>query len=727
MKTKHTRNALRRAVLQGIGTVTALGLTSPLLAADLQSVEYDRIADGQIQVRMTFSEPLAKMPESFRIDSPPRVAIDMPEVHNRADRRTTRIGLEGIESVTVAETADRTRAVFNLARPIGYTLSTEGNELLVTFREAEPVPRTPVVRPKREEVAEAAQTEVEPTETGSSFSDARVDGAAPDPSVDFRRGEHGEGRLILDVGDTDIPLNLRREGLDVVVDLPATRLEPGRYDVRDFGTPITRVDIRSQAQGTRVSLQTRDAGEHLAWQAGDQLTVEVKPIPEAEDDDPLKPKEYTGERLTLKFQDIEVRPLLQLLADFTGNNIVVSDNVGGSMSLRLENVPWDQAFDLILTTRGLSARQNGNVIFVAPTDELAQRDASELEARRQSEELAPLMTDIVQINYAQAAEISALLESDQESGRFLSERGSITVDARTNTLVVHDIADNIRRMRDLIGRLDRPIKQVLIETRIVIATDNFKRELGTRWGVSAGFSSGNNIISSTGSGAGTGAMTDSAISNMQGLGQPFPIALPEQGNRWNVNLPVADPTGQIGLSILGSNVLLDLELSALQAEGAGEIISNPKVITQNGHEAYIKRGQRVPFVTTSQNGTNVEFQDAMLETKVTPQITPNNNIILDIEVRKDEPDQTFQVQGNPAINEREVKTKVQVANGETVVLGGIYEYDNISQMDKVPFLGDLPAVGNLFKRLKEDNKRFELLIFVTPKIIEGEQVELANN
>ncbi|MFP4155584.1 MAG: AMIN domain-containing protein, partial [Halothiobacillaceae bacterium] len=481
MKTKHTRNALRRAVLQGIGTVTALGLTSPLLAADLQSVEYDRIADGQIQVRMTFSEPLAKMPESFRIDSPPRVAIDMPEVRNRADRRTTRIGVEGIESVTVAETADRTRAVFNLARPIGYTLSTEGNELLVTFREAEPVPRPPVVRPKRDVEATEDQVDVaHAAKTRSSFDDARIDGRAPDPSVDFRRGEHGEGRLILDVGDTDIPLNLRREGLDVVVDLPATRLEPGRYDVRDFGTPITRVDIRSQAQGTRVSLQTRDAGEHLAWQAGDQLTVEVKPIPEAEDDDPLKPKEYTGERLTLKFQDIEVRPLLQLLADFTGNNIVVSDNVGGSMSLRLENVPWDQAFDLILTTRGLSSRQNGNVIFVAPTEELAQRDASELEARRQSEELAPLLTDIVQINYAQAAEIAALLKSDQESesGQFLSERGSITVDARTNTLVVHDIADNIRRMRDLIGRLDRPIKQVLIETRIVIATDNFKRELG---------------------------------------------------------------------------------------------------------------------------------------------------------------------------------------------------------------------------------------------------------
>ncbi|MGC9456285.1 MAG: type IV pilus secretin PilQ [Halothiobacillaceae bacterium] len=725
MKTKHTRNALRRAVLQGIGTVTALGLTAPLLAADLQSVEYDRIADGQIQVRMTFSEPLEAVPESFRIDSPPRVAIDLPDVRNRADSRRTQIGLEGIESVTVAETTDRTRAVFNLARPIGYTLSTEGNDLLVTFREAEPAPRPPVVRPRRDEVADRIET-AEVTET-SSMVEARVDGGAAHPSVDFRRGENGEGRLILDVGGTNIPLNLRREGLDVVVDLPATRLEAGRYDVRDFGTPITRVDIRPRAEGTEVRLQTRDAGEHLAWQTGNQLTVEVQTIPEVEPDDPLQPKVYTGERLTLKFQDIEVRPLLQLLADFTGNNIVVSDSVGGSMSLRLENVPWDQAFDLILTTRGLSSRQNGNVIFVAPTQELAARDAAELEARQRSEELAPLMTDIVQINYAQAAEIATLLESDQESGQFLSVRGSITVDARTNTLVVHDIADNIRRMRDLIGRLDRPIKQVLIETRIVIATDNFQRELGTRWGVTAGFNSGNSIISTTGSGEGTGQMTDTAVANMQNTGQPFPIGLPDQPGRWNVNLPVADPTGQIGLSILGSNVLLDLELSALQAEGAGEIISNPKVITQNGHEAYIKRGQRVPFVTTSQNGTNVEFQDAMLETKVTPQITPNNNIILDIEVRKDEPDQTFLVQGNPAINEREVKTKVQVRNGETVVLGGIYEYTNIDQMDKVPFLGDLPALGNLFKRINKENTRFELLIFVTPKIVEGDQVELAAN
>jgi len=704
MNEQRSKLTLRRAIVQSLGAVTTLSLSGMLLAADLTGIEYDRLSDGHIQVKMTFSEPLTSEPKTFMIDNPPRVAIDLPDVKNQSGTRSSHIDLGILRSIALAESGDRTRAVFNLSRAVGYDLSSDDNALLVTFRDS----------------------------TAAATAMPGVAAAQPvtalDP-VDFRRGPNGEGRLILAVDGTDTPMQMRREGVNIVVELPETRIKEGRFDVRDFASPVESIQIRQRGQGSVITMLAPSAHEHVAWQTGNRLTIEVKPIPPRELEDVLKPKEYTGERLTLKFQDIEVRPLLQLLADFTGNNIVVSDSVSGSMSLRLENVPWDQALDLILTTRGLSARQNGNVIFVAPTSEMAARDAAELAARQQSEELAPLVTDIVQINYAQASEIANLLRADRDSGKFLSERGSITVDSRTNTLIVNDVPDSLQRTRDLIARLDQPIKQVLIETRIVIATDSFARELGARWGVTAVVERGNNIISTTGTGDGTGSMIGSAVDNIAGTGQPFPIGLPAQGNRWNVNLPVTgDRAGSFGLAILGSNVMLDLELSALQAEGSGEIVSSPKVITANGHTAVIKQGQEIPYVVPQQGALTppqVQFKEAVLSTEVTPQITPNNNVILDISVTKDEADYSRSIAGNPPINTREVQTKVQVANGETVVLGGIYEFENLKQTDKVPFLGDLPAIGNLFKRNLDRSSRFELLIFVTPKIIEGDNIELA--
>jgi len=702
MNTLRSKLTLRQAILQGLGAISILSLSSVLLAADLQSIEYERLADGKVQIKMTLSEPISSTVESFKIDNPPRVAIDLPQVKNQSGIRTDDIGVGAIQSVRLAETQDRTRVVFNLISATGYDIVTEDNTVLVTFSDS----------------SSAAPTIASTGQVSASSAG----------QIDFRRGPSGEGRLIIDVGSTDTPMKMRREGLNLIVELPGTLLDAGRFDVRDFATPVDRIDIRRSGRGSVITLQTRDAGEHLAWQTGNRLTVEVKPIPPRESLDPRQAKEYTGERLTLKFQDIEIRPLLQLLADFTGNNIVVSDSVSGSMSLRLENVPWDQALDLILTTNGLSARQNGNVIFVAPTAEMIARDEAELAARRQSEELAPLVTDIVQINYAKADDIAQLLRTQEGAVGYITERGSITVDARTNTLIINDVPDALRRVRELIDRLDTPVKQVLIETRIVVATDNFAHELGARWGVTSAFSRGDTTYVSTGSGTGSGAMADSAISNINNTGSAFPVTTPGIGERWNINLPVSNPTGRFGLAILRSNVLLDLELSALQAEGTGEIISSPKVITANGHTALIKQGQEIPYVVPQQGALTVpqvDFKEAVLSTEVTPQITPNNNIILDIKVTKDEADFTRVLNGNPPLNKREIQTKVQVRNGETVVLGGIYEFENTYQTDKVPFLGDLPAIGNLFKRNAHTNRRFELLIFVTPKIIENDTMEIA--
>jgi type IV pilus assembly protein PilQ len=420
------------------------------------------------------------------------------------------------------------------------------------------------------------------------------------------------------------------------------------------------------------------------------------------------------------------------------------------MSLRLDNVPWDQALDLILTTRGLAMRQNGNVMFIAPIAEIAAQEKARLDLIRQNETLSPLVSDFIQINYARAQDIAKLLRpagatggnvgalggapsTSASSNGFLSPRGTITIDDRTNTLLVNDIADNLQRIRDLVQKLDSPVKQVLIETRIVIATDNFTRELGVRWGVTGVNTGSNGTVVYSGSGTGTNQMLSNIVGgNVPGniIPGPSPGFSATPGNRYNVNLPIAStPMGQLGLSILGSNVLVDMEISAMQAEGQGEIISSPRVLTANGQAAYIKQGKEIPYQEASSSGaTTTSFKEAVLQTIVTPQITPNNNVIMDIKVQKDEPDFTRAINGVPPIDKREVQTKVQVQNGETVVLGGIYEISNVNQLDKIPFLGDLPWIGKaLFSKTLKNSQKFELLIFVTPRIVEnGMMAEVQN-
>ncbi|WP_410276684.1 type IV pilus secretin PilQ [Guyparkeria sp.] len=707
---------------RGLGLLAITMAPSLAFAGDLNEISYDRTADGEVRVHFTLSEPLDTDPGSFKIDNPARVAVDLPDVENKTGSRSEKIGLGAVNSVMLAESGGKTRAVFNLDGSVPYAISQDGARVTVTFDE----PR------------QATKTDSGLTVTDKGDSDATSMDAGTE--IDFRRASNGAGRLLLDVGGTDAAMDIRRQGSQIVLHLPDTRLEQGRYNVNDFATPVETIDVRPAGSGSRVTVTTNNAGEHLAYQTGNRLVLEVQPIPESKDERSLGKKEYEGERLSLKFQDIEVRPLLQLIADFTGNNIVVSDSVQGSISLRLENVPWDQALDLIMTTKGLSSRKNGNVIYVAPTDEIAASDKAELAAREQAQQLAPLITDIVQVNYAKAEDIANLVRQssglskdagDKKSdGNFLSRRGSITIDSRTNNLIVTDTAEALDRVRGLIHEIDKPVKQVLIETRIVIATDNFSRELGVRWGLQGGFDRGGQRVGFGGNAKDMGDAPAYPI-DQNNPGSLNGTYFSSETNDFMVNTPISgDPTGSLGLAILGSNVLLNLELQAMQSEGTGKIVSNPKVITTNGHKATISQGVEIPYQSVSSTGgaaiANTEFKEALLKTEVTPQITPNDNVIMDILVMKEEPDYTRAINGEPPINTREVQTKVQVQNGQTVVLGGIYEFENVSQIEKVPFFGDLPGIGNLFKNRMSDDSRFELLIFVTPKIVDKEDMSRYN-
>ncbi len=724
----HTR-PLTEAIRQSLG-VLSISLLVPAIAiaGNLDAITTERAADGAVVVHFKLSEPLAGNPDNFQIDNPARLAIDLPGTVNKTGERTQKIDLGPVKSLMMAEAGGKTRVVFNLSQTTPYGINAQGKELTVTFKPAS-----------------AANTTASGVAVSTTAANNPVTAMDRGQTIDFRRAEDGSGRLLIQTSGPNTPMKMRREGSNIIIDLPNTRVETGRFDVKDFATPVENVDVRPMGNGSRITLQTRNAGEHLAYQTDNRLVVEVKAVPQNQGAQNVGEKKFTGERLTLKFQDIQIRPLLQLIADFTGNNIVVSDDVKGSISLRLENVPWDQALDLILVTKGLSMRKNGNVMYVAPTADIVARDKAELEARQQTQQLAPLVTDIVQINYAKADDIYKLLEDTSKTRqgggagtegkaaadtaqRFISDRGNITVDSRSNSLIITDTASALDRIRDLVKKLDKPVRQVLIETRIVIATDNFARQLGVRWGVQSGFNRGNSTI-----GLGSTAPTLSAGSALPTSGASTATSTTSPGN-WMVNTPISGaPTGGLGLAILGSNVLLDLELSALQSEGSGEIVSSPKVITTNGHPALISQGTEIPYIATqTANGVasnTVSFKKAVLSTEVTPQITPNNNIIMDINVKKDEPDYTKILPGttNPPINTREVKTKVEVKNGETVVLGGIYQFQNTNTVNKVPFFGDLPGLGNLFKDREVNKQRLELLIFVTPKIIDSNQSLVQND
>ena len=723
MKTITTNN-------NGIARVSGMGrfITLTLLlfgmmssfafaANTLETVQYNTLPGNRLQVILGMSEEAVK-PLSFTIDNPARIAFDFANTASSLPKRAQPVGISIAQSITAITAKDKTRVILNLTEVVPYQVTTEGTNVIITLD------------------SEA---------TGTGFTDAPSSAPTPDgaprfsdrvrgvDNIDFRRGSNGEGRVVVSLNETNIPMDITEEFGKVVVKFIGAKLPDDlrqTLDVLDFATPVKAVSSYERNGNVRIEIEPVSSNyEHVAYQANNIFTIELKPISKEELDEQNQAKfGYTGERLSLNFQDIPVRAVLQLIADFTGLNVVVSDSVDGNLTLRLKNVPWDQALDIILKAKGLSKRESGNVMLVAPSEEIAAQEKIDLEAAQAVTELAPLRSAFFTINFAKVTELEPLFKNEGggdgegggSTGTLMSPRGSIIIDERTNTLILKDTEEVISEVRRILTKLDVPIRQVMISSRIVIASDDFTRELGNRFGVTraTSFSNGEGFGTTSGTSASTDTITSSALDNIGTTGNPFPVDVPF-GNfdRFNVNLATAGAAaGSIAFSVLKGGTLIDLELSALQAENKGEIISSPRVVTSDRHEAFIEQGVEIPYLSASSSGaTQVEFKKAVLAITVTPQITPDDKIIMDLSVKKDAVGEVFS--GIPSIDTREVGTQVLVNNADTIVLGGIYEQVKRDEVDKVPFLGDLPLIGYFFKHTLKSDEKAELLIFVTPKIL----------
>lgn len=682
--------------------VLALGLISTnVYALSLDDVSFASLPGERAQIKLMLSDTLPTEPLNFTIDNPARIAIDFPGATLNLSEKSQTIGIGMANSLNAVEAAGRTRVVINLTRAVSYTMDIEGNNVVLTL-----------------ESGVAATSANNPGNTGSPS----VSSVGSLENIDFRRGENGEGRVIVALSDPSIPIDMGVESGKVVINFIGAQLPPNldrKLDVIDFATPVKEIDTTTNGDNVKMIISSvSEDYEHLAYQSEGQYTIEFKPLTQDEIEEQKKDKfGFTGERLSLNFQSIEVRAVLQLIADFTGLNMVTSDSVGGSVTLRLKNVPWDQALDIILKSRGLAMRKSGNVIMVAPSEEIAARERLELEANRQVEELAPLRTEFVQINYADANDLMGLIQADENN--LLSERGTVSIDDRTNTLIIQDVASSLAAIRDLISELDVAIRQVLIESRIVNADESFAKDIGVRFGYSKHTAQGNQSREAVGRnpedpfvaiGGGQAGNTNfgGTTTFNDGTNENLLVDLPAlPGDAASLALAI----GKVG------SYLLQLELSALIAEGRGEDIASPRVITSNQNEAVIESGVQIPYQEASSSGaTSVSFQDAVLSLRVTPQITPDDRIIMDLQVNQDTVSGTV-VNGVPAINTRSVATQVLVQNGETVVLGGVYSSSDRKSVDRTPFFGDLPYVGFLFKRTSSNISKSELLIFITPKIL----------
>jgi type IV pilus assembly protein PilQ len=691
-KSPGARGLNRRPVrlLTCLFAVLSLCLASAAsFATTLDDVTYTSLPGDQVEVRLSFSDSLGGEPKSFTIDNPARIAFDFPGIGLNLAEKSKTIGIGSAHSVSAVEADGRTRVVLNLVQMVPYKMAMSGSDVVVTI-------------------------EGGPASTSSIAAISGPTSGATITNIDFHRGNLGEGQIVVNLSAPNVPINIQQRGNQIIVDFIDTQL-PGqldrRLDVIDFATPVREIDTTSRSGGARMVITpTTELYEHLAYQSDTLFTVELKPLSKAEEEELQRDKfGYTGERLSLNFQNIEVRAVLQLIADFTSLNMVASDSVGGNVTLRLKNVPWDQALDIILKAKGLGMRQNGNVIMVAPQEEIAAREKLELEAQQQIAELAPLHTEFVQVNYAKASDIASLVKAD--ANNLLSERGNVSVDERTNTLLIQETSDKLAEIRKLVSTLDVPVRQVLIESRIVVANEDFSRDLGVRFGLSG---IGPSSFSNTGQT--TRGIVGGRVPGDVDFGGGTAFSTDGLEN-YIVDLPIAGPAGALGIAVgkVGS-YLLQLELTALQAEGRGEVVSSPRVITANQKEAVIETGTDIPYQeSTSSGATSISFKKATLSLRVTPQITPDDRIIMDLSVNKDAVGEVFA--GVPSIDTRSITTQVLVENGETVVLGGVYETTNRSDARRVPFFGDLPYVGWLFKSTQIQNDKDELLIFVTPKIL----------
>ncbi|WP_291784638.1 type IV pilus secretin PilQ [Luteibacter sp.] len=745
----HLPGRARRWILCAALAVSA-GFAGQAAAANaLRNVSYDAQPGGRVELTLAFSEK-APDPKVFTTNNPPRIAIDLADTTNAYSSRHLDVGKGSTSGVSIVSAGGRTRVTIELFRESAYKTRVDGNNLIITVNNG-PTGATTTT------AIVSDPTKALPSSAGVPLS-----------NIDFRRGTNGEGRVMISLGNSATTPEMHREGDRIIVSMPGSSLPPKlaqRLDVLDFATPVQSIETKSAPGGPRMEIRTKGEVEVSSYQSGSDYVVEVaakKVTPVAGKTAKGQDPTYSGSRLTFNFQDIPVRSALQLIADEAKLNLVASDSVGGSVTLRLVNTPWDQALDVILRAKGLDKRRSGNVIWIAPQAELASYEQSLADARQKAEDTAELVSDYIPISYGKAEDIAKLLtqgslqgsggaSSNNTSRGFLSSRGSVSFDERTNTLLINDTPDKIRDLRELIGTLDRPVQQVLIESRIVVATDKFTRQLGVRWGAQAFNHNNRNQIIGTSpdlnsgtNGTGTAdlvtsvrnsdvayqnALAQQALNTQNGtpnttVASRNPYNLP---GGYNVNLPVSNPSGSIGLAILGANYLVDLELSAAQTEGRSEVISSPRVITANQQEAVIKQGTQIGYVTYQASGSGggaqnatVQFKDAVLELRVTPTITADSRVYLKINVKKDALASNVAAPGGgfvPSIDTREINTSVLVDNGQTVVLGGIYEITKGNTTDKVPGLGDIPGIGVLFRRTNRQNDKAELLIFVTPRIL----------
>ena len=702
---RYIRNSARDAIVASV----MVGFFSAVYADPQIEAVSSSIQGGVDVVRIDFSEPLKAVPDGFAVQSPARIALDFPGVRNGMGHTNVGVNQGNVKGVNVVQANDRTRVVLNLKRATPYKSVIDGNSLLVSLAPA----------------SEAASSE----KGGSTvFSESRNTSVAPLKNIDFRRGVENAGRVVIDLDSNQVGVDIRQQGDKLVVEFLKTSLPEGlrrKLDVSDFGTPVQMISAVQSGDRVRMTIEPKGQWEHSAYQSDNQLVVEIRQ--QKTDDGKLaQGGGYRGEKLSLNFQNIEVRSLLQVIADFTNFNVVTSDSVTGNVTLRLKDVPWDQALDIILQAKGLGMKKNGNVLQIAPKDELAAKEKAELEAQAAIQDLEPLRTQSFQLNYAKAADIAEQLtrSSGTQGGntsRILSNRGSVIAEPRTNQIFVSDIPSRLAQVQEMITKLDVAVRQVLIEARIVEASDSFGRSLGVKLGGSdlRGVRGGDPGYRVRGSNRVALGGSYNAVSATTGEGESSML---NTSTTQFLNLPAsavdgsAPATFALSLFSAAANRFLNLELSAMEADGQGKVVSSPRVVTANQVKAIIEQGTEFAYQESAQNGaTSVQFKKAVLSLEVTPQITPEGSIILDLAVNKDSPGTV--VAGAMSIDTKRVKTQVLVENGGTVVIGGIFELTEKDSVAKVPLLGDIPVVGNLFKNRTRSSRKEEILVFITPKII----------
>jgi len=696
------RKPFMNSTLSRLGLSLMAALASPaLLAANLNALDVASLPGDRVELKLAFDEPVAA-PRGYTLDQPARIALDLPGVSSKLDSKNRELGVGNARSVTVVEAQGRTRLIVNLTTLVPYSTRVDGNNLFVVLGEsgaAAPAAVAPVAAPVAQPAPAAVQSK--------SIS-----------NIDFRRGDDGAGNVVISLSDPSISPNIEEQGGKIRVTFAKTQLPEAlrvRLDVQDFATPVKFVDATSQGGAASIAIEPSGRYDYLAYQTDDKLTISIKPL--TADEAEKRNAEhfaYSGEKLSLNFQDIDVRSVLQLIADFTDLNLVASDTVQGNITLRLQNVPWDQALALVLKTKGLDKRQVGNVLLVAPADEIAARERQELESQRQIAELAPLRREVVQVNYAKAADIARLFQSVTSNGASTEDRGSIAVDDRTNNIIAYQTQERLDELRRIVAQLDIPVRQVMIEARIVEANVDYDKSLGVKWG-------GNINLNDNWSAYGRGSEGLTLEEGGEGEGDVIktPFNLPF------VDMGATGATSGIGLGFVSNNAILDLQLSAMEKTGNGEVVSQPKVVTSDKETAKILKGSEVPYQEASSSGaTSTSFKEAALSLEVTPQITPDNRIIMEVKVTKDEPDfSQAATTGVPAIRKNEVNAKVLVTDGETIVIGGVFSNTQSKSVDKVPFLGDLPFVGRLFRRDLVQDRKSELLVFITPRIMNNQEIQ----